>query len=227
MTNTYAIGDIHGCLRHLEQLVTLCEDDAAEQPMQLVFLGDYIDRGPDSHGVVEYLIELQAFMPDRVICLMGNHEDMLLKAFEDEGREDHWLRNGGTQTLYSYQVPSAVDLPRRHVEWFRSLPTSHDDGMRFFVHAGVHPERPLDQQDEQDLLWIREPFLSSQKDFGRLVVHGHTPLASGIPDQRPNRLNIDTGAVFGRALTAAVFTEHLPSAARFLTASHLQRPDIS
>jgi len=217
MIRTYAINDIHGCLRQLENLVTLCEVDAAEQPIKFVFLGDYIDRGPDSRGVVEYLIELQAFTPDCVICLKGNHEDMLLKAFEDEGLEDHWLRNGGTQTLYSYQVPSAVDLPRRHLDWFRSLPASHDDGMRFFVHAGVHPARPLDQQDEGDLLWIREPFLSSQKDFGRFIVHGHTPLTSGISDQRPNRLNIDTGAVFGGPLTAAVFEEDTPAAKRFLT----------
>ena len=93
----------------------------------------------------------------------------------------------------------------------------HDDGMRFFVHAGVHPDRPIDQQNEHDLLWIREPFLSSTKDFGRFVIHGHSPIKSGVPDQRPNRLNIDTGAVDGRALTAAVFTEETIQPVKFFS----------
>lgn len=216
MTLTYAFGDIHGCLTQLEELIRLCETNAGESRMKFIFLGDYIDRGPNSRGVVEFLIELQTYMPDRVICLKGNHEDMLLAAVEDEGREDHWLRNGGTQTLYSYEVPSTIDLPRRHLDWLRSLPTFHDDGLRFFVHAGVHPARPLDQQDEHDLLWIREPFLSSNKDFDRLIVHGHTPVASEVPDQRPNRLNIDTGAVFGGPLTAAVFTEQSRGPERYI-----------
>lgn len=95
---------------------------------------------------------------------------------------------------------------------------AHDDGMRFFVHAGVHPDRPLDQQNEHDLLWIRKPFLTSTEDFGRLVVHGHTPTENGVPDQRPNRLNIDTGAVYGRGLTAAVFIDETIRPVKFLTA---------
>lgn len=213
---TYAIGDIHGCLDKLERLVQLCELDADDQCARFVFLGDYIDRGPDSRGVVQYLMAFQAYIPERVICLKGNHEDMLLSAVEDESREDHWLRNGGTQTLYSYQVPTAFDLPRNHLDWLRSLPLSYDDGLRFFVHAGVHPDRPFDQQDEHDLLWIREPFLSSEKDLSRLVVHGHTPLASGVPEQRRNRLNIDTGAVYGRPLSAAVFSERETASQQFL-----------
>lgn len=216
MTLSYVFGDTHGCLTQLEDLVRLCEIDAGESQIKFVFLGDYIDRGPNSRGVVEFLIKLQDHLPDHVVCLKGNHEDMLLAALEDEGREEHWLRNGGTQTLYSYQVPSVIDLPRRHLDWFRSLPTFYDDGMRFFVHAGVHPDRPLDGQDERHLLWIREPFLSSDKNFGRLLVHGHTPLANGIPDLRPNRLNIDTGAVFGGPLTAAVFTEQSRGPERYL-----------
>ncbi|MGL4261737.1 MAG: metallophosphoesterase family protein, partial [Afipia sp.] len=125
-------------------------------------------------------------------------------------------RNGGTQTLYSYQVPSVIDLPRRHLDWFRSLPTYYDDGTRFFVHAGVHPDRPLDQQKERDLLWIREPFLSSTKDFALLVIHGHSPTKSGRPEIRANRINIDTGAVYGGALTAAVFMNGEPSPIRFI-----------
>jgi len=99
------------------------------------------------------------------------------------------------------------------------VPTFHDDGKRFFVHAGVHPARPLDQQDEHDLLWIRKPFLSSEKDFSRLVVHGHTPTTNGLPDQRRNRLNIDTGAVFGRPLTAAAFIDETIEPVKFLSAT--------
>jgi serine/threonine protein phosphatase 1 len=216
LSQTYAIGDVHGCLDQLQRLVELCERDAGAQKIKFVFLGDYIDRGPDSRGVVEFLIDLQTWSPDEIVCLMGNHEAMLLAAIDDEANEPHWLRNGGGETLDSYRTPSPVDIPRKHIEWLRSLPKSHDDGIRFFVHAGVHPDRPLDQQNEHDLLWIREPFLSSTKNFGRLVVHGHTPLPDGVPDQRPNRLNIDTGAVYGRALTAAVFTDETTAPERFL-----------
>jgi serine/threonine protein phosphatase 1 len=105
------------------------------------------------------------------------------------------------------------------VDWICSLPLFHDDGRRFFVHAGVDPDRPLDQQRSRDLMWIRKPFLSSDKDFGRLIVHGHTPIQSGVPDRRPNRLNIDTGAVYGRSLTAAVFDDDSTDPAKFLLAT--------
>jgi serine/threonine protein phosphatase 1 len=214
----YAIGDVHGCLDQLQRLVELCEQDAGAQRATFVFLGDYVDRGPDSRGVVDFLIDLKKWSPDEIICLRGNHEDLLLSAIEDEANEPNWLRNGGNATLNSYRVTRPIQLPRHHVEWFRSSPTFHDDGKRFFVHAGVHPDRPLDQQDEHDLLWIREPFLSSSKDFGRLTVHGHTPTKSGVPDQHRNRLNIDTAAVYGRALTAAVFTDETIPPVKFLTA---------
>jgi serine/threonine protein phosphatase 1 len=219
LSKTYAIGDVHGCLDQLQRLVELCERDGGSPKIKFVFIGDYIDRGPDSRGVVDFLIDLQTWSPDEIICLRGNHEDLLLSAIEDEANDPDWLRNGGTATLYSYRVMSPIQLPRQHIEWFRSLSTFHDDGMRFFVHAGIHPDRPLDQQNEHDLLWIREPFLSSTKDFGRFVVHGHTPIKSGVPDQRRNRLNIDTGAVYGRALTAAVFTDEDIQPVKFLSPS--------
>jgi serine/threonine protein phosphatase 1 len=102
-------------------------------------------------------------------------------------------------------VSSARELPSEHVAWMRSLPLRHDDGRRFFVHAGIDPEKPLDAQSEHDLIWIREPFLSDRRDHGRLIVHGHTPQSAGMPDLRSNRLNLDTGAVFGGPLTAAAF----------------------
>ena len=216
MSITYAIGDIHGCFAQLSALSTLCLNDAGLEPSQFIFLGDYIDRGPHCAKVIDFLMNLQAAAPDRVTCLMGNHEDLLLSAVDDPKNEQRWLRNGGTRTLRSYGASKSTDLPAYHLSWLETLPKFHDDGVRFFVHAGVHPDRPLDQQDEYDLLYIREPFLSSTKDFGRYIVHGHTPIADGSPDQRLNRLNIDTGAVFGRRLTAAVFTDEATLPKRFI-----------
>ncbi len=218
MTKVYAIGDVHGCLELLQRLVGLCARDTGDEEPIFVFLGDYVDRGPDSRGVIDFLIDLQTRLPDQVICLKGNHEDLLLAAFDYEGNEQNWLRNGGIQTLESYRIVTPIDIPLQHIAWLGALPAFHDDGKRFFVHAGVHPSRPLDRQDEHDLLWIREPFLSSDKDFGRLVVHGHTPTASGLADQRANRLNLDTGAVYGRALTAAVFDDEVTAPLRLLSA---------
>src|SRR5262245_48176496 len=218
MTRTYAIGDVHGCLAKLKRLISFCRADAGGQPIRLIFLGDYIDRGLDSRGVIEYLMRLQDSQTDRIICLMGNHEDMLLAAADDPDWEESWLRNGGLQTLESYSVTDATRIPREHIAWLRSLPKFHDDGRRFFVHAGVQPDRALDEQRDHDFLWIREPFLSSDKDFGRLIVHGHTPLASGLPDVHPNRLNLDTAAVHGGPLTAAAFTDQQTEPEHFLFA---------
>jgi serine/threonine protein phosphatase 1 len=203
---TFAIGDIHGSLRKFRGLIARCREYADERPATFVFLGDYIDRGPESAGVVDYLIEMQSSPSERCIALMGNHEAFALGVMEGTTDADHWLSQGGAETLLSYCVTSARDLPRQHVEWMGALPLTYDDGRRFFVHAGVDPSRPLDAQDDHDLLWIREPFLSSRRKFGRLVVHGHTPLADAAPDLRENRLNLDTGAVFGGPLTAAVFS---------------------
>ena len=201
---TYAIGDVHGCLDQLTALIDLCMKHCAGRPMRLVFLGDYIDRGPDSRGVIERLRTLQSEMPD-VVCLRGNHEALLLEAFETDD-EGLWLLNGAAQTLLSYGVTEAAALPRDHVDWIAALPFYFDDGTRFFVHAGVNPAMPLDRQSEQDMLWIREPFLSSDRDYGRFIVHGHTPMKTARPDLRRNRLNLDTAAVYGGRLTAAVFS---------------------
>lgn len=223
MTNTYAIGDIHGCLDQLRRLVELCERDTGEGRSKFVFLGDYIDRGSESRGVIEFLIDLQKWSPDEIICLRGNHEDMLLAALEGEDAELTWRQNGAQTTLRSYKARTPADIPLKHIDWLRSLPLFHDDGMRFFVHAGVHPEKPLDRQRKRDLLWIREPFLSSDKDFGRLIVHGHTPIQNGVPDLHFNRLNIDTGAVYGRALAAATFSESHINPETFLVASPRSR----
>jgi serine/threonine protein phosphatase 1 len=206
MSVTYAIGDIHGSLRMLQALIARCRQDAGDRPTTFVFLGDYIDRGPDSAGVVRAIMNLQVESPGRVIALKGNHEAMALDVANSEVPADFWLTQGGAETLRSYGVANARELPDDHVRWLHALPLHHDDGRRFFVHAGIDPDRPLDKQRKRDLLWIREPFLSDPRDHGRLIVHGHTPQTSGAPDLRGNRLNLDTGAVFGGALTAAIFT---------------------
>ena len=214
----YAIGDIHGSLAKLRRLVARCQEHARGQPAHFVFLGDYIDRGPQSAGVVRYLIELQSQYPEQIVPLKGNHEAMALDIIDGATPEDFWLVQGGAETLMSYRVAAARDLPRGDVDWMRALPLCHDDGRRFFVHAGVDPQKPLTSQDAADLIWIREPFLSDPRDYGRLIVHGHTPLETDTPDLRGNRLNIDTGAVFGGPLTAAIFTDAQTEPIGFLQA---------
>lgn len=207
MALTYAIGDIHGALAKLQELIVRCEQHADGRPATFVFVGDYIDRGPQSAGVVEYLLDLRARRGSATIALRGNHEAMLLGVLDGTTSPRLWFAQGGVATLDSYGVEHPGELPRAHIEWFRALRTCHDDGRRFFVHAGVNPGRPLAAQHEEDMLWIREPFLSDAGDYGRLIVHGHTPLPEGRPDLRGNRLNLDTAAVFGGPLTAAVFDD--------------------
>lgn len=213
---TIAIGDIHGCRDMLVRLLDRCFRYAGEHPLRLVFLGDYIDRGPDSRGVVETLIGLQRRLPGRVVNLRGNHEALLLDSLA-KGDMGLWLFNGAGTTLASYGVDHVAALSPEHLVWFAALKTSFDDGQRFFVHAGVDPDRPLDDQREHDLVWIREPFLSAKRDYGRLIVHGHTPQRSGIPELRPWRLNLDTAAVYGGRLTAAVFDDTQTGPLAFLT----------
>lgn len=212
------MGDVHGSLAKLRALVARCEEAAAGTPLTFVFLGDYIDRGPDSAGVVRYLMELQSGWGERFIALKGNHEAIALEVRDGICPADIWLGQGGDATLRSFGVARALDLPEAVLSWFRSLPVTYDDGRRFFVHGGVNPQRPLETQQERDLIWIREPFLSDRRDYGRLIVHGHTPLETGEPDLRPNRLNLDTGAVFGGPLTAALFAGDRTDPVRFIQA---------
>jgi serine/threonine protein phosphatase 1 len=207
MPLTYAIGDIHGSLDKLKNLIAACRKHADGRTMSLVLLGDYIDRGPDSAGVIRFVLSLQAETPERVIALKGNHEAWALAVLDGAMPVGPWLLNGGAATLQSYGAREVADLPGAHLDWMRSLPLIHDDGRRFFVHAGVDPQKPLDAQEEPVLLWIREPFLRDTRDYGRLIVHGHTPLAGAKPELRSNRLNLDTAAVFGGPLTAAVFDD--------------------
>lgn len=223
---TCVIGDVHGQIRKLEPLLDLCESCAGPDA-RFVFVGDYVDRGPDAKAVVEVLIDLQQRKAGQVVCLRGNHEAVVLAAAHDRmhtlpGDVDIavWLgpQGGGRETLVSYGVRRASELPRAHLDWMASLPLFHDDGLRFYAHAGVRPDRRLTDQDEDDLLWIREPFLSHAGDFGRLVVHGHTPVAARVPDMRFNRLNLDTGAGYEGPLTAALFDDRQRDPLAFLTA---------
>ncbi|HEX4407520.1 MAG TPA: metallophosphoesterase family protein [Xanthobacteraceae bacterium] len=218
MSLTYAIGDIHGALHKLTTLITRCEQHANGRVHGFVFLGDYIDRGPQSSGVISHLIAFAQKKPD-VITLMGNHEELLVEIFDGRESPDGWLPQGGAETLQSYGVANARDLPREHIDWLRALRLSHDDGKRFFVHAGVNPERPLNAQEARDLMWIREPFLSDTRDYGRLIVHGHTPMRNGIPDLRSNRVDLDTAAGYGGPLTAAVFSDEETRPLEFLFVS--------
>ena len=210
----YAIGDIHGCLDRLQALHELIAEDLAARPTDaplLVHLGDYVDRGPDSAGVVARLTEGPPLPDLPTVNLMGNHEHMMLAAVatgETEATE-LWLANGGADSRLSWGVPRSAQpkewssyLPKPHLVFLRDLEMHHAAGGYLFVHAGIRPGIPLERQSRHDQMWIREPFLSSKEPFGPVVVHGHTPRQE--PVVRPNRIGIDTGAVMGGVLTCAV-----------------------
>lgn len=212
---TYAVGDVHGCADLLVALLDKVDAHAAGRARRLVFIGDYIDRGPDSARVIETLRKLQWREPDTV-CLMGNHEQMLLNALRVPGGLAHWLYNGGVEMLESYGVAGPEDLPSDVLDWVEALPSLHSDALRWYVHAGFEPGVAPPESTLETRLWVREPFLSQEHDFGRHVVHGHTPSRDGRPETRRFRTNLDTGAVYGGALTAGVFTADRPDAVEFL-----------
>ena len=217
-TRLYVVGDVHGYLDSLERLHRLILRDAAECQATrrvVVYLGDYIDRGPDSKGVVETLID-QPLDGFEHVCLKGNHEAAMLEFFDDERPGLDWLRFGGAETLASYGVEPprrirglpdtrkqlAEHMPPEHLAFYRGLGLYHVEGDFFCVHAGVRPGVELDRQSDTDLLWIREPFLSSDAAFGKIVVHGHT--IDKRPQVRDNRIGVDTGVYRYGRLTAAV-----------------------
>jgi serine/threonine protein phosphatase 1 len=215
---TYAIGDIHGSYTKLRNLLGHCMSHHGDRPFRMVFLGDYVDRGGRSREVVELLMKTQAQQPDAIVCLKGNHEDMLVTAAEQGGTDEvNWLLNGGDATLDSYGVETAAELPAEHLAWFGKLPLAIADERRFYVHAGVMPGVPLQEQTKDHVLWIREPFLSDESDHGLLIVHGHTPSRSRTVELRPNRINLDSGACYGGALTAAVFDDKTRGPKAFIT----------
>jgi serine/threonine protein phosphatase 1 len=210
----YAVGDVHGCFERLVCMHEAIARDLAERPIEqvsLVHLGDYVDRGLESAQVVEWLRAGPPVPAQTVVNLMGNHEHMMLAAISlaDKDAGDLWLRNGGADSLMSWGVSRTVPqqewanhIPMPHIMFLRDLALRHRVGPYLFVHAGIRPGVSLAQQTRHDLLWIREPFLSSRQDHGVVVVHGHSPRRE--PYVGKNRIGIDTGAVIGGALTCVV-----------------------
>lgn len=222
----YAIGDIHGRLDLLRRAIGAIRRDIQEHGAAAltITIGDYVDRGPHSRGVIERLIDNP--FPTPYVALKGNHEDMLEAFLADAAAGPQWCCNGGEETLQSYGVRLRGDapadfelarqafraaLPGTHLRFLRALEISHGRGRYFFCHAGVRPGVPLARQRKEDMLWIREPFLASEQDFGAIVVHGHTPAAA--PELRRNRIGIDTGAFYSGRLTCVALEEGEP---RFL-----------
>lgn len=229
-TRVYAIGDIHGRADLLDELHDLIARDAADWDGDrvIVYLGDYIDRGMRSREVLDSLVH-QPLSGFRSIHLIGNHEAVLLQFLQDAEIARDWLKFGGDTTLASYGVrlprgELSIDLlldakatlqqnmPPEHLAFLRGLRLNYWIGDYMFVHAGVKPGVALDLQDGNDMIWIRKTFLKSREDFGKIIVHGHTPVLQ--PEVRSNRIGIDTGAFFSGHLTALVLQG---TARRFLS----------
>ena len=216
---TYAVGDVHGRLDLLERAFDRMAADADGCPHRVIMLGDYVDRGPESAGVIDFLIRRQVRAD--VTCLKGNHEAMMSGALAgDDVALRSWLSNGGVETLRSYGARNASEMgqaiPAAHVAWLSALPLAATDAHRIFVHAGLEPDVPLSRQDEATLLWIRTPFLRAPAGaFEAHVVHGHTPVWDAKPDPAvpellAHRTNLDTGACFTGVLTVGVFDAAAP-----------------
>jgi serine/threonine protein phosphatase 1 len=214
----YVVGDIHGRLDLLDQLIEAIHRDANTYAGNslTVTLGDYIDRGPNSRGVIDRLLTNP--FPGDYIALKGNHEALLEKFLDQPESGTYWRQLGGLETLHSFGIPVAplmmgqqfenaaeqlgAALSPERVKFLSSLKLSLTVGRFFLCHAGVRPSVALDHQNEQDLLWIRDEFLNCEQDFGKIVVHGHTPIER--PEVRPNRINIDTGAFATGRLTCLI-----------------------
>ena len=209
----YAIGDIHGCARQLANLHAVIAADFAERPVAsalLLHIGDYVDRGADTAGVIARLAAGCPIPGMAMVNLLGNHESTMLEALAGErAAGTDWLFAGGRATLESYGIDAdgprdgwATQIPLSHQAFLKALGLMHREGGYAFVHAGVRPGIALESQARDDLLRSRQPFLYSEADFGAVVVHGHTPVKA--PVVRHNRIAIDTGAVFGGPLTCLV-----------------------
>ncbi|TGX53510.1 serine/threonine protein phosphatase [Sphingomonas gei] len=217
-----AIGDIHGRWDLLETLIRAVEQHVTTGPAipnQLVFLGDFIDRGPDSRRVVDFLRSAQKNSP-RVHVLLGNHEQAMLHSVEgNSDAQGMWLEHGAAATLrsfgadlphpgednYAFGARIAGALGAETIDWLRDLPLSFRLGGYFFCHAGVRPGRSLGKQSVEDLLWIREAFLDSERQHGAVIVHGHS-VAEDI-EIRPNRIGVDTGAYRTGKLSAVILSD--------------------
>ncbi len=210
----YVIGDIHGCL---DELACLLETLPMEPSDRFIFLGDYVDRGPASKGVVSYLIQWQGQREQEVIFLKGNHEDMFLSYLGLPGRYgEMFLHNGGESTLASYGVSPRTNspgeilslIPQSHLDFFKGLKTYYlvepacapADRPVLCVHAGIHPFKPLSQQIEEDLLWIRDEFILNRHQLPYTVLFGHTPQRE-VLFHLPYKIGLDTGLVYGNELS--------------------------
>lgn len=201
----YSIGDVHGCFTQLQHAYDFIQK--TDPNGEIVMLGDYVDRGPASMQVVEFL---RTEMKD-AIALKGNHEDMMVKAVDGEDNMNIWLMNGGFETLQSYGIISIAaaqydEAVQAHVKWMRGLPLYHETENHIFVHAGLLPNHRLATQYEEHLLWIRNPFLLADKSNfpdGKHIVHGHTP--SRYPDLKNHRSGLDTGCFHYGVLTVGKF----------------------
>jgi serine/threonine protein phosphatase 1 len=217
-TRIYAVGDVHGRADLLADLFARIDTDLqtsrAASALQ-IFLGDYIDRGPQSRQVLDLLIARRR--EHDALFLKGNHEASACQFFDDPATLAEWTSIGGVNTLLSYgitplprgrsasqQVATALRhaMPQAHFRFIQGLALSFTCGDFFFAHAGARPGIPLQRQSQHDLLWIRDEFLLHEEDFGKIVVHGHTPATE--PEVRPNRINIDTGAYATGRLTCLV-----------------------
>jgi Calcineurin-like phosphoesterase len=198
----FAVGDIHGCYDKLAAMMNILPWRKDEGDL-LLFIGDYIDRGPKSREVVEFLVRLRQQGGDFVF-LKGNHEKMLLDYYIQQKDQMLYVANGGAETIASYVEGGigrkAFVLPEDHLEFFLSLRLYHETEDYIFVHAGLRDSVPLQEQAEEDLLWIREEFIYSAYDWNKRVIFGHTALE--IPFVTPGKIGIDTGAVYGNKLTA-------------------------
>src|SRR5208282_2251365 len=211
----FAIGDIHGCP---DELGAILRRIAPRADDTVVFVGDYVDRGPSSRDVVEQLLEF-ARGPAEVVFLKGNHEDMMLAFLGLPGHYgESFLFNGGFATLQSYGIDEAdiveetgndeivSRLAAGHLDFLQNLETSHLRPPYLFVHAGVHPLRELEDQDDEDLLWIRQEFIANPHGLGHTVIFGHTPVRDVLIDL-PYKIGLDTGLVYGGKLSCVEFTE--------------------
>jgi serine/threonine protein phosphatase 1 len=199
MERIFAVGDIHGCLDKLVSLMDIIDVDLKKET--LVFMGDYIDRGPHSKEVVDYLIDL-ARGGNRVVFLKGNHELMLQNYLSGKDKLSFFY-NGGEATLSSYMKAGGLNeaslIPPEHLEFFDNLRLYYETENYVFVHGGLKANIPLEHQDEWDMLWMRDEFIYSDFDFGKIVIFGHTPFRE--PLILDNKIGIDTGAVYGNKLT--------------------------
>jgi serine/threonine protein phosphatase 1 len=206
----YAVGDVHGCLAELDQLLAMIKDDLKEHPVKshhIIFLGDYVDRGPDSAGVINRLIALQKTQTN-VVCLKGNHEDKFIEYLNNPKKlAPAFFAYGGIETAQSYGINTKLleeplenamiigmqildVITNAHMEFLIKLPSSNSIGDYFFCHAGIRPGVKLKDQSSHDLMWIRQDFLYHPNLHKKIIVHGHTP--NFEPEVMSNRINVDT-----------------------------------